>query len=406
MKTNKFWFATAAAALVTVMSVFTSCSKEDEPFLPEVIESEVLEAGLSNEVNEVSGTEGTKLSYESWIVVKGQTRAAFENKVSVTLCNTLNTVNEEIEVENWKTGKPQTSISYKEGDVREDGFVTVIDSVLVYQVAFDNFSFNYELVYQVPVYDDGVTNQTMPYHRYENIVDKGGNFTDLETLNDGDYVYARKLYQHIIEVTFNGKVYEVAANITLLRMIGPANVPYIVKSRLISDGAGVVNNAVLSMLVVEQTWSDGRVEEKRYDLTLNAYVMSETLNELTISGYKNDLKMLHGTISDGKTYSRQKEDQFVTSYVSEQIYTASYNYFSVNITLVHDVATYDDGISTFEFPTFKYGKITDQTTFSFNNSSQDEQGEYDVYIFKHHIIAEFDQMHPEGEVVTSVVVRK
>ncbi len=406
MKTNKFWFATAAAALVTVICVFTSCSKEDEPFLPEVIESEVLETGISNDVNEVSGTEGTKLSYESWIVVKGQTRAAFENKVSVTLCNTLNTVNEEIEVENWKTGKPQTSISYKEGDVREDGFVTVIDSVLVYQVAFDNFSFNYELVYQVPVYDDGVTNQTMPYHRYENIVDKGGSFTDLETLNDGDYVYARKLYRHIIEVTFNGKVYEVAANITLLRMIGPANMPYIVKSRLISDGASVVNNAVLSMLIVEQTWSDGRVEEKRYDLTLNAYVMSETLNELTISGYKNDLKMLHGTISDGKTYSRQQEDQFVTSYVSEQIYTVSYNYFSVNITLVHDVATYDDGISTFEFPTFKYGKITDQTTFSFNNSSQDEQGKYDVYIFKHHIIAEFDQLRPEGEVVTSVVVRK
>ncbi len=406
MKTNKFWFATAAAALVTVICVFTSCSKEDEPFLPEVIESEVLETGISNDVNEVSGTEGTKLSYESWIVVKGQTRAAFENKVSVTLCNTLNTVNEEIEVENWKTGKPQTSISYKEGDVREDGFVTVIDSVLVYQVAFDNFSFNYELVYQVPVYDDGVTNQTMPYHRYENIVDKGGSFTDLETLNDGDYVYARKLYRHIIEVTFNGKVYEVAANITLLRMIGPANMPYIVKSRLISDGASVVNNAVLSMLIVEQTWSDGRVEEKRYDLTLNAYVMSETLNELTISGYKNDLKMLHGTISDGKTYSRQEEDQFVTSYVSEQIYTVSYNYFSVNITLVHDVATYDDGISTFEFPTFKYGKITDQTTFSFNNSSQDEQGKYDVYIFKHHIIAEFDQLRPEGEVVTSVVVRK
>ena len=62
MKTNKFWFATAAAALVTVICVFTSCSKEDEPFLPEVIESEVLETGISNDVNEVSGTEGTKLS--------------------------------------------------------------------------------------------------------------------------------------------------------------------------------------------------------------------------------------------------------------------------------------------------------------------------------------------------------
>ena len=405
MKTTSLWFAVALGAALTGMTMMTSCSKDDFE-LPEVIESEVYDEGRAEEVKAEVGTEGTTLSYESWIMVRGTTRASFDNKVSVILNNTLNTVNEEIEVENWNMGEVRTNVSYKEGDVREDGFVTVTDSILVYSVAFDNFSFDYELVYQVPVYDDGVTEQQMPYHRYENIVDKGGSLTDLDPLNDGDYVYARKLYQHVIEVTFGGEVYEVTANITLLRRLGSADEPYVVKSRLISYGASVVNDAVLSMLIVEQTWSDGRVEEKHYNVNLNAYVMSETLREITITDYKDDLKIINGVINDGKVYSRNQEDKFVTSYVCEQVYTVNYNYFSVSLTLVHDIAVYDDGVSTFEFPTFEFGKITDETTFTFNNSSQDEQGAYDVYIFKHRIVAEFDELRPEGEAVTSVVVRK
>ena len=405
MKTKSLWFATAAAVVLTGMTMMTSCSKDDFE-LPEVIESEVYDEGRAEEVKAEVGTEGTKLSYESWIMVRGITRASFDNKVSVTLNNTLNTVNQVIEVTSWQMGEERTGISYKEGDVREDGFVTITDSILVYSVAFDNFSFNYELVYQVPVYDDGVTEQQMPYHRYENIVDKGGSLTDLDPLNDGDYVYARKLYQHVIEVTFGGKVYEVTANITLLRRLGSADEPYVVKSRLISYGASVVNDAVLSMLIVEQTWSDGRVEEKHYNVNLNAYVIEEALDEISISGYKNDLKILNSVVGEGKLRPRLQEDRFVTSFTCKQEYVVNYNYFTISLILAHDVATYDDGVSTFEFPTFEFVKITDETTFTFNNSSQDEQGAYDVYIFKHHIVAEFDELRPEGEAVTSVVVRK
>ena len=44
MKTKSLWFATAAAVVLTGMTMMTSCSK-DEPLLPEVIESEVYDEG-------------------------------------------------------------------------------------------------------------------------------------------------------------------------------------------------------------------------------------------------------------------------------------------------------------------------------------------------------------------------
>ena len=58
--------------------MMTSCSKDDYE-LPEVIESEVYDEGEAGEVRAAkSGTEGTQLSYESWIMVRGITRASFD----------------------------------------------------------------------------------------------------------------------------------------------------------------------------------------------------------------------------------------------------------------------------------------------------------------------------------------
>ena len=65
MKTKSLWFATAAAVVLTGMTMMTSCSKDDYE-LPEVIESEVYDEGEAGEVRAEVGTEGTQLSYESW----------------------------------------------------------------------------------------------------------------------------------------------------------------------------------------------------------------------------------------------------------------------------------------------------------------------------------------------------
>ena len=121
MKTKSLWFATAAAVVLTGMTMMTSCSK-DEPLLPEVIESEVYDEGEAGEVRAEVGTEGTQLSYESWIMVRGITRASFDNKVSVTLNNILNN-NETLnsEVSGYEMGSPKVSVSYQLAEQKKDG---------------------------------------------------------------------------------------------------------------------------------------------------------------------------------------------------------------------------------------------------------------------------------------------
>ena len=77
MKTKSLWFAVALGAALTGMTMMTSCSK-DEPLLPEVIESEVYDEGEAGEVRAEVGTEGTQLSYESWIRGRGITRTIIQ----------------------------------------------------------------------------------------------------------------------------------------------------------------------------------------------------------------------------------------------------------------------------------------------------------------------------------------
>ena len=62
MKQKDLWFATAAAVVLTGMTMMTSCSKDDYE-LPEVIESEVYDEGEAGEVRDGSrnGRHSTEL---------------------------------------------------------------------------------------------------------------------------------------------------------------------------------------------------------------------------------------------------------------------------------------------------------------------------------------------------------
>ena len=169
-------FFRAAAALFTV-AVFASCSNEDEP-LPEVIESEVLDSGLDDQVvskpvEGVSGTNGVELSYQSWIRVKGETRAFFDDKVTVMLTDVFNCVDSTVNVGSFELSGYRTSVSYKKRGERQEDFVQVSDSIMAYTVSFDQFSFDYELLFETAVYDDGYTRQEMPYHRIGAVKDNG-----------------------------------------------------------------------------------------------------------------------------------------------------------------------------------------------------------------------------------------
>ena len=273
MKTKSLWFATAAAVVLTGMTMMTSCSK-DEPLLPEVIESEVYDEGEAGEVRAEVGTEGTQLSYESWIMVRGITRASFDKKVSVTLNNAFNNVDSVIEVGSFNLGECCTELVYEAANSRRQNFVTVTDLLLMYKVTFDVFSFSYNLYHEIGIYDDGITRQTMPYHPIGNIRDNGYTLTDLDFIiednGEGEQVvYLRKRFDHSVSLDFNGKTYTLPAKIEL-RLYAGAH-PAVVSSGIVNSGLGNIEHNLwtsryTSWVEVKHRYSDGSIGNKTYTI--------------------------------------------------------------------------------------------------------------------------------------------
>lgn len=94
---------------------------------------------------------------------------------------------------------------------------------MAYTVSFDQFSFDYELLFETAVYDDGYTRQEMPYHRIGAVKDNGYVLSDMEfeietDEHDQQLVYLRKRFSHSISVDFNGRDYLLTADIVLRNM--------------------------------------------------------------------------------------------------------------------------------------------------------------------------------------------
>ena len=342
MKTKSLWFATAAAVVLTGMTMMTSCSKDDYE-LPEVIESEVYDEGEAGEVRAEVGTEGTQLSYESWIMVRGITRASFDNKVSVTLNGKLKDVAAVCPVNHWEIGDYQATLFREVFDQRTEGFVTVTDSVLVYKLTFDEFSFEYRLNYEVPVYDDPVTRQVMPYYYYSNLKDNGGRLEKADSYVDGDKAYARRIYRHSISVDFGGQTYEVKAEVTLRRELGPAGEAYIVNSEVIDKSveAKAEGDGFLSAIRVKSQMSTGEEREEEYVAELPAISERYTGKEVTFNGSISDLKLV-GTevVETGRSY--EDGGECVTLERISENCVLHYNGFDLKIPLVHYGASFDN----------------------------------------------------------------
>ena len=342
MKTKSLWFATAAAVVLTGMTMMTSCSKDDYE-LPEVIESEVYDEGEAGEVRAEVGTEGTQLSYESWIMVRGITRASFDNKVSVTLNSELKNVSAVCPVNHWEIGDYQATLFREVFDQRTEGFVTVTDSVLVYKLTFDEFSFEYRLNYEVPVYDDHVTRQVMPYYYYSNLKDNGGRLEKADSYVDGDMAYARRIYRHSISVDFGGQTYEVKAEVTLRRELGPAGEAYIVNSEVIDKSveAKAEGDGFLSTIMVKSQMSTGEEREEEYVAELPAISERYTGEEVTFNGSISDLKLV-GTevVETGRSY--EDGGEYVTLERISEDCVLHYNGFDLKIPLVHYGASFDN----------------------------------------------------------------
>ena len=403
MKTKSLWFVMAAAAVLTGM-MMSSCSKDDYE-LPEVIESEVYDEGEAGEVKAEVGTEGTKLSYESWIMVKGITRASFDNKVSVTLNNRFNHVEEVVEVGSFELGECRTELVYELSDTRQQDFVTVSDSVLVYKVMFDNFSFGYDLYHEVAVYDDHVTRQTMPYHPIRNIRDNGYTVTDLDFVIEdsekgGQVVYLRKQLDHSISLDFNGKTYTLTAKIEI-RLYAGAH-PAIVSSQLVTSGIKDVKNELwtstyTSWAEVEHRYSDGSSGRK-------TYIVEQMRGEIetSIQKYKvlpdADLKLSKSGFTDAVVRDTVGlPDRLVVCKLKRQ-YEVEYNYFTLSYPVSEYEAYYDDGVTRFEMPSLKYTDIREEHELRYIGEYQGDERDYLEYYFTQEINGAFGEaVHQASE---------
>ncbi len=382
MKTKKNWFVIVAAMIMSSVMILASCSSDDDPMLLEVIESEVLDEGMDDtasskpSINPNGVTTGTQFSYKSWIMVKGQTRAAFENKVEVTLNNVFANTDTVITVSNFDLGDYKTVVSKRKRSERQEGFVTVSDSVMVYSVQFAEFSFDYELDFEHAVYNDGVTKQNMPYHPIGTIKDNGYKLNDLEFIietdeNARERVYLRKLLTHSISIEFNGKSYDLTAKVELRRFAGFH--PCIVESVVTDEGKEIIdinmNDVVPSIsfkswISVQRSWSDNRKEEKTFTQICTP--------EICISEQSKFYKIIPDTdiIRENaeieylgtETSVTGADSEYTKTIVALKQYTITYNYFDVIYTLKEPTPVYNDGVLSKNMPAYSLSNIRDGFT--------------------------------------------
>ena len=273
----------------------------------------------------------------------GQTRAAFEDKVSVTLNNELSNISDVRSVNHWNLGDYQTVISKEAFERKEEGFVTITDSVLVYTVKFDEFSFDYRLNYEVAVYDDGITRQIMPYYYYSNIKDNGGTLEMADSYVDGDFAYARRIYHHSLSVDFAGKTYQIQADITLRRKIGNADERYIVRSEVLDKKIvySPEDQGFVSSIKIKSLMSDNEVREDLYSSFLPAYSERYTGDEITFYGKLSDIKLQDISI-ETVSHSFDEENNYIIKERITENCILKYNNFNLTIPLVHYEALFDN----------------------------------------------------------------
>lgn len=357
MKTKIFWLA---IVLGTILTIFTACEKgEDE--LPEIVNSEVLDRGLSNDVT-VTGneTDGTTLSYESWIKVQQEvmTRSTVKDKViSVTLNNLLTDVKKDVEYYYVDFGTPETSISYKMAGYhksQEEDYVIVYDSVMVYTITYPCFSFSYELMFQVPVFYDGVTRHTMPYYRYENIRSGKASFTDMDSRVIDGKAYSCKKFNHSILINFNGQEYEVKADFNLIRYLSEGDQPYLVRSEVKDKTitAKQSDNLYSSILTMTHTWSNNEKTDTEYEALLELRGESLPFGEIQVKGDIDNLELKSISIESSEEGYGVVEN-YVTRRTFRDICTLNFGDFSVPVHIIRMEASYDDGVTQTEFLSHK-----------------------------------------------------
>lgn len=423
MKTIKFGPIMTLAMLWTAM-MFTSCGDPLSPENQEVVESKVLDKGLSNKVStkQLSGTDetgkqisGTELSYESWIKV--QTKTAPKTRaggndgdvVTVLLKDVFHNTDSTITFNNkfFDIGDFTTDISYRVKGTRQDGYVTITDSVMVYTVSFEDFSFEYELEYEVAVYDDGISRELMPYHKIQNLKDKGMEIVPIESVHDESLtVFARRQINHSISVDLNGETYIIKGKVILQMPYGTADEPYVKKSELLSSSYYTSGDQVHSELRLKRWWSDGQVKTETLDLPIYAY-LDDYVGNVTFEGQlPENIELISSSLGDVFSIEGSASPiPYTDAYGYYRMFNVSYNILEFGMECYNTVPYYYDGYLKCDFPvpSFTNFRFSEQEIVS-GQSGQRDGRNYTSYWLIRYVKADFDKLEFEAPITIGLVV--
>ena len=354
MYNKNSWRVAIAAIALPLVAVFTSCEKDpiDDPRPPIVASSSIVDSGSGN-VTATNAAEGTTLTYESWVKVyqKFADGKESESKIPYIVKNTLKGVSGERISKSFSLDGYSVSTSLKAGETHKGGdYVTVKDSILVVTVSYENgFSFDYELTYQVPIYDDGKNKQVMPHYLYGEVMEEPGAVTNTGTPKTIDGVtYMVGKYQHVIAVEFAGKNHIVGAAIDLLVSVSGTG-----------DGDGdIVSSHVTGLQIAPLTGSSGFLSKIDVRQTLSSGSTKEIVREVALTATG---KNVQGTAIDANgmfnDFSRMGMGDFVNTNVEqlagEEYITLSkftdvlripYSFFTLEIPFTRMTAAYDDDV--------------------------------------------------------------
>lgn len=230
----------------TVLLAMLSWGCHREPIKPS-------EEGLNGEITSepiiVNGVEtGYSLSYRSWIIPgedngsKSETAGksgSSQDTVSVILHDSFYNVDTCAYVTDWDPAKYATYTFQWERHATvgsPENNITMIDSVAILRVQYQEFSFNYLIRFEVAHYDDGSYSCYMP-HYSPVVTDLGAQeLESMETVVKNGSVYARKLLRHSIRVAVGSTSYVLNATDTLYRHLPNANPSkFVVRSELVSE---------------------------------------------------------------------------------------------------------------------------------------------------------------------------
>jgi len=227
----------------------------------------------------------------------------------------------------------------------------------------------------------------MPYHKYENIVDQGCEFSELEDVTENGVTSKRQKCVHSLLVTFNGKEYKVSSELILKKVMKGED--KLLASKVIDEGIEFVktddwSGETTSWILIEQNWSESGTKQIKKEVILKNSMLETTgfsTNQLSVMLGQNDFVIKQENIDPGQLEKHEVDGFTIQQYgynvsvrLKEKVNEETLVYSPYEF--VYEKATYQDDKLTYEMPCWHYENP--QTSFTAENWSQVENGVYSM----------------------------